>query len=229
MVAPPKTLSIDIWSDVMCPWCVIGYKALERALETLDGEIVAAVRWRPFELNPDMPAEGEEMASHLMRKYGRAPDPAMTGQMVGLAAAAGYDMRYLGPEPEPERRLWNTFGAHKLLHWALDPAGPEAQMRLKLALFDANFQQRRNVSDPAVLIEIAVQAGLDAAGAEAALADEALGRAVRSEEAEARASQITGVPAMVIEGRYLITGAQQADGYVSILRQVVEQMGMAKA
>ena len=101
-------LTIDIWSDVMCPWCVIGYHNLQKALTELEGEITADVIWHPFELNPDMPPEGEDMADHMLRKYGREPDERMAARMRQLAADAGYEMRYLGPEPAPERRLWNT-------------------------------------------------------------------------------------------------------------------------
>ncbi|MCW1430472.1 DsbA family oxidoreductase [Novosphingobium sp. JCM 18896] len=219
------SVTIDIFSDVMCPWCVIGYKQLEQALATLDGEIAAEVRWHAFELNPDMPPEGEELAAHMLRKYGRAPDAASTAQMVGLAEQAGYDMRYLGPEPEPERRLFNTFLAHKLLRWALVTAGPEAQTRLKLALFDAYFQQRRDVSDRAVLLAVVAQVGLDGAAADAALDDPALAQEVRAEQQEARAAEINAVPAMIIEGRYLIPGAQGAETYVELLRKVAARAG----
>ena len=215
----PIVLGIDIWSDVMCPWCVIGYKALERALDTLAGEIAAQVRWRPFELNPDMPPEGEDMAAHMLRKYGQQPSEGAAARMVELAARVGYEMRYLGPEPEPERRLWNTFLAHKLLGWALETAGAEAQTRLKLALFDAHFQQRRNVADPEVLTDVAASVGLDRAGARAALDDPALGREVRAGEAEAAALDITGVPAMVIAGRFLVPGAQEPETYLRMLRR----------
>lgn len=222
MNAPAK-VTIDIFSDVMCPWCVIGYKQLDKALANLAGEIEAEVRWRPFELNPDMPRKGEDMAGHMLRKYGRAPDAASTGQMIAMAERAGYEMRYLGGEPEPERRLWNTFLAHKLLRWALASAGPEMQTRLKLALFDAYFQKRRNVSDRAVLLDVAASVGLDRAGAEAGLDDEALGHEVREEELEARAAEINAVPAMIINGRYLIPGAQEPETYVNVLRKAVER------
>ena len=124
--------------------------------------------------------------------------------------------------PSP-RRLWNTFLAHKLLRWTLAEHGGEAQTRLKLALFDAHFQQRRNVSDAAVLLDVAESAGLDRAAARAALADEDLGRAVRAEESEARAMEINAVPAMVVNGRYMIPGAQDAAGYAGLLRKVVER------
>ena len=222
MSAPGK-ITIDIYSDVMCPWCVIGYKQLERALANLAGEIEAEVRWRPFELNPDMPPEGEGMAEHMLRKYGREPDAAATGQMVEMARRAGYDMRYLGPGPEPERRLRNTFLAHKLLRWALASAGPDAQTRFKLALFDAHFQQRRDVSDPAVLLDVAAGAGLDRAAARAALDDDALAQDVREEERQARMADINAVPTMILNGRYMIPGAQEPETYVNLLRKVAER------
>jgi predicted DsbA family dithiol-disulfide isomerase len=215
----PVRVSIDLWSDVMCPWCVIGYRQLQQGLETLAGEVEAEIRWRPFELNPDLPPEGEDMAGHMLRKYGRAPDAAASGQMIAMAQRAGYDMRYLGEAPEPERRLWNTFRAHILLRWALEEAGPEAQTRLKLALFDAYFQQRRNVSDRAMLLDIVEKMSLDRAGAEAALGDEALAREVRAEQAEARAMDINAVPAMIVNGRYLIPGAQDPQTYANMLRK----------
>jgi predicted DsbA family dithiol-disulfide isomerase len=221
----PVRLTIDIWSDVMCPWCVIGYKQLEQALDGLAGEIEADLRWHPFELNPDLPAEGEDAATHMLRKYGRGPDEASTNRMVAMAAEAGYDIRYQGEGEEPPRMLWNTFLAHKLLGWALAEHGAEAQTRLKLALFDAHFQQRRNIADAAVLIDVAEAAGLDRAGAAAALADEELGRTVRVEEREARAMEINAVPAMVINSRYMIPGAQGAETYTDLLRKVVARGG----
>lgn len=222
-MSAPARLSIDIFSGVMCPWCVIGYRNLARALDGLAGEIEAEVRWRPFELNPDIAPEGEDLASHMLRKYGRAPDEASTAQMVAMAARAGYEMRYLGGGPEPERRLWNTFLAHKLLRWALTSAGAEAQTRLKLALFDAHFQQRRNVSDRTVLLDVVQGVGLDPAGAEAALDDEALAAQVRAEEHEAQQAEINAVPTMIVDGRYLIPGAQDPETYANLLRKVVER------
>jgi predicted DsbA family dithiol-disulfide isomerase len=221
----PAQVTIEIFSDVMCPWCVIGYKQLEQALGTLEGEIAADVRWQPFELNPGMPPEGEEAASHIARKYGRSPDPAMRGQMEAMAAQAGYDMGWRGDGEEPEARLWNTFLAHKLLRWALNAHGAAAQTRLKLALFDAHFQQRRNLGDTAVLLDLAEAAGLGREGAMAALADEALGDEVHEAEELARHMDITAVPTMLVNRKYLIPGAQQPDTYASLLRKVVEKGG----
>jgi predicted DsbA family dithiol-disulfide isomerase len=218
-----QKVTIDIFSDVMCPWCIIGYKQLEKGLAQLDGESEAEVRWRPFELNPDMPPEGEDQAGHVQRKYGRTAEQAAAGreQMRGIAERAGYSFAYTGTAPEPAGMMWNTFLAHKLLAWALDAAGADKQTQLKRALFDAHFQQRRNISDPAVLLDLADSLGLDRAGAEAALADEALSRRVRQEEEAAWDMNISGVPAMLVQGKYLIPGAQEPEVYANALRRVV--------
>lgn len=223
-MSDPARLTIEIWSDVMCPWCIIGYKQLETALAGLEGEIEADIRWRPFELNPDMPDEGEDAARHMMRKYGQEPSEGPMLRMQSIASEAGYEMRWLGEGEEPPRRLWNTRRAHMLLHWALDTAGPEAQTRLKLALFDAHFQQRRNVSDPEVLADIAESVGLDRAAAEAALADEDLARTIEAEEMDAVGKGFNSVPTMLVEGRFVIPGAQAPETYEAYLRKVVERM-----
>lgn len=222
-------LTIDIYSDVMCPWCIIGYSQLQKGLETLQGEIEAEVRWLPFELNPDMPPEGEESVAHIARKYGRTLEQAAAGreQMRAAGARAGYDFSYSGDEPEPPAMLWNTFAAHKLLKWALIEAGSEVQNKLKLALFDAHFQLRRNLSDPQVLVDVAAALGLDSAGARAALDDEVLSRIVRQEEAQAWDMNISGVPAMLVQGKYLIPGAQEPEVYASALRRVAQKEGLA--
>jgi predicted DsbA family dithiol-disulfide isomerase len=220
-------VTIDIWSDVMCPWCVIGYKHLEQALAALDGEIEAEIRWRPFELNPDMPPEGEESRAHIARKYGRTPAQAAAGadMMAERARAAGFPFDFSGTGEAPASMLWNTFDAHKLLAWALAAHGADAQTRLKLALFRAHFQQRRNVSDRAVLLEVAEAEGFEPVAAEAVLDDLALGQAVRREEQDAFEHNITGVPAMVIDGQFLVPGAQEPETYVNVLRKVVARRG----
>lgn len=219
----PAKVTIDIWSDVMCPWCIIGYQQLQKGLAELEGEIEAEVRWHAFELNPDMPDAGEEQQAHLARKYGRTPEQASAarGQMREIAARAGYSFDYTGAGDPPEARLWNTFRAHKLLLWVLGKHGPEAQTRLKRALFDAHFQQRRNVSDPAVLVDIAVEAGFERDGAAAALDSDALGEAVRAEQQLAWDMNVTGVPAMLINRKFMIPGAQEPESYVQVLRRVV--------
>lgn len=226
MTAPVK-LTIDIWSDVMCPWCIIGYSQLQKGLAQLDGEVEAEIRWLPFELNPDMPSEGEGQAEHIARKYGRSPAEAEANRdkLLQIGERAGYSFAYAGEGEPPKAMIWNTFQAHKLLKWALIEHGPEVQTRLKRALFDAHFQQRRNMSDPQVLVDVAAGLGLDRAGAEAALVDEALGVIVRREEAQAWDMNISGVPAMVVNGKYLIPGAQEPETYANALRRVVAKGG----
>jgi predicted DsbA family dithiol-disulfide isomerase len=221
MSAAPVT--IDIWSDVMCPWCVIGSRQLDTALARLDGEIAATIRWHPFELNPDMPPEGEEQTGHIMRKYGRSTEQALAGraQLHAVGAKAGYAFAYAGEGDPPPAMMWNTRLAHKLLVMALRDHGPEVQGQLKHALFDAHFQARRNVSDPAVLIDIAASVGIDRAQAAAALADDELDAIVTAGENQARDWNITGVPAMIVNGKYMIPGAQDPDVYVDALRRVV--------
>lgn len=221
----PARVTIDIWSDVMCPWCIIGYSQLQKGLAQLEGEIAAEVRWLPFELNPDMPLEGEGQSEHIARKYGRSSDEieANRGRMVEIGDRAGYSFRYSGAGQPPAAMIWNTFAAHKLLKWALIEHGPEVQNRLKLALFDAHFQQRRRISDPEVLVEVAASVGMDPDGARQALDDEALGVIVRQEEAQAWDMNISGVPAMVVNGKFLIPGAQEPEVYAQALRRVVER------
>ena len=218
-------LTIDIYSDVMCPWCIIGYAQLQKALTQLAGEIEAEVRWLPFELNPDMPPEGEPQDAHIMRKYGRTSDQAAAGraQMHEIAQRAGYSFAYAGAGEAPAGMVRNTFAAHKLLKWALIEGGAAVQNGLKLALFDAHFQQRRDVSDADVLVELAAAQGLDPTGARTALSDEALGVIVKREEAQAYDLNVTGVPAMLIQGKYMIPGAQEPEVYVNALRRVVER------
>ena len=224
-----RTLSIDIWSDVMCPWCIIGYKQLETALAELADEVAAEIRWRPFELNPDMPPEGEDQAEHVQRKYGRSPEQAAAGraQMAEIAERAGYSFDYAGEGEPPPSRLWNTFAAHKLLTHTLRAHGAEAQTRLELALFDAHFQQRRDMADEGVLAAIYESIGLPRHEAEVAIADPVLGELVRAEEARAWDMNITGVPAMVVNGKYLIPGAQEPDTYASAIRRVLEKEAQA--
>lgn len=221
-MADPKKLTIDIYSDVMCPWCIIGYSQLQKGLAQLAGEIEAEIRWLPFELNLDMPPEGEGQSEHIARKYARTAEQAEANrsQLHAIGERAGYSFAYHGEGEPPKAMMWNTFAAHKLLKWALVEAGSEAQNRLKLALFDAHFQQRRNMSDPDVLVDVAVQQGLDAEGARAALSDATLGAVVRQEEAQAWDMNISGVPAMIVQGKYMIPGAQEPEVYVNALRRV---------
>lgn len=222
----PQKLTIDIYSDVMCPWCLIGYGQLTKALAELDGEIAAEIRWRPFELNPDMPPGGEEQEAHLQRKYRRPAEEGarIRGQMKAIAESAGVSLSWEGEGEAPPAMMWNTRDAHKLLAFALEQAGPEAQTALKLALFRAHFNERRNLGDRAVLLDIAAAAGLHRAAAKAALDDPDLEARVVAEEQQAWDMNISGVPAMIVEGKFLIPGAQGPEVYVNALRRVAEKV-----
>ena len=221
----PRTLMIDIWSDVMCPWCLVGWGNLRQALDSLEGEIAANLRWHAFELNPDMPEEGEERTAHIARKYGRTLEQSrdVQGQMRAAAEAAGVSLDYEGEEPAPDAMMWNTFAAHKLLTWAGEEHGPVRQTALKLALFRAHFNQRRALGDEAVLLDIAEEEGFERDAAAAALASEEWGRKVRAEQQAAWDLNITGVPAMIVENKFMIPGAQPPEAYADALRRVAEK------
>lgn len=217
----PK-LSVDVWSDVMCPWCAVGWIQFAKAIEALEGELAIEVRFMPFELNPGLPPEGKDQQQHLAEVYGRSPEDlaAMRSQMQATAERAGFPMTWEGEGEEPAAMMWNTFEAHKLLRWALAEGGPQAQVRLKLALFKAHFQRRLNVSDREVLLDLAEAEGFDRVEAADALDDEALAVATRIEEERGRRAGINSVPSFVVDGQYLIQGAREPEAYAKMLRQV---------
>ena len=212
-----KTLKIDFVSDVVCPWCVVGLGGLTAALETLKGEGVAAdITFQPFELNPQMAPEGENIVEHIGRKYGATPEQSAANRVMirERAAEVGFDMR-MGDDS----RIWNTFDAHRLLHWAHETA-PEKQEALKRALFTAHFTENRNITDARVLTEAAEAAGLDRAEAGEVLASGRYAQEVRGAEDLWRARGITSVPAVVVEGKYLISGGQPAAAFEEALRKI---------
>ncbi len=212
MTAP---LRIDIVSDVVCPWCIIGYKQVERALTLLPEPVEAEFHWHPFELNPDMPPEGEDAAEHIQRKYGRSPEEGkkVRAHIRDTAEALGFPFGDMGA-----RRLVNTFAAHKLLTKAGEVHGWAKQTELKLALFCAYFQWGRDVSDEAVLLEIADSLGLDAKDW---LADEVLSATVRGEERYWIGENISGVPAIIFDGKYMVPGAQSAETFAAVVGKVL--------
>ncbi|OYW44213.1 MAG: 2-hydroxychromene-2-carboxylate isomerase [Sphingomonadales bacterium 32-68-7] len=214
-------LSVEIWSDVMCPWCALGYTQFAKSVSELASELDVEVRWMPFELNPDLPPEGKEQDRHLAEVYGRTPEQVaqMRAQMGATAARIGFPMRFEGEDGAPAM-MWNTFEAHKLLRWALATQGGEAQTRLKLALLRAHFQDLRRIGERDVLLDIAAEHGFDRAEAAAALDDEALALATRLEERRGREMGINSVPSFVIAGKYLVSGCREPEDYAGVLRQV---------
>ena len=215
-----RTLSIDFVSDVVCPWCVVGLGGLEQALATVRAEgIEATVTFQPFELNPGMAPEGENIGEHIARKYGSSPEQSAANRAMITERAEdawpGFDMR-MGPDS----RIWNTFDAHRLLHWAHETGGAPAQRALKEALFRTHFTDNRSLTDPDVLADAAAAAGLDRARAVEVLSDALYAPEVRAARALWRARGITAVPAVVIEGQYLISGGQPAEVFAEALRKV---------
>lgn len=220
---PARTLNIDFVSDVVCPWCVVGLGGLQTALARLRPEgITADITFRPFELNPDMAPEGENIVDHIGRKYGASPQQsAQNREMIRARAAEampGFDMQMTDAS-----RIWNTFDAHRLIHWAGEPesgGGPEAQRALKIALFRAHFTDNLNLTDAGVLTTAAETAGLNRAQAAEVLASGRYAQAVRAEQATWRARGISAVPAVVVEGKYLISGGQPAAVFEEALRKI---------
>lgn len=206
-------LQIDIVSDVMCPWCVIGYRQLAEALK--DEDIAHEIRWHPFELNPNMGAEGQDMRAHLAEKYGTSPEQSdeNRARISALGAELGFDFAF-----GAALRMHNTFNAHQLLHWAEMQGRKHA---LKQALFAAHFTKGRNLSDVSVLADIAAEIGLDRAEAGAILADQRFADDVRAQQIFWQEQGIQGVPAVVFERKHLVTGAQGVENYKNILDQLV--------
>lgn len=230
-MSAPARVTLDIWSDVMCPWCVIGLNQLDKALAGMDGEVDATVRFHPFELNPDMPEEGEEQAAHIQRKYGRTAEQSagVRETLRQAAERAGYSFDYTGVGEAPPAMMWNTRMAHRLLTWTLRDFGAERQVELKRALFDAHFQGRRNVSDPEVLAEIAESLGLPRLNALQAMIDPQIDAVVIAEERQAWDWNVTGVPAVVINGKLIVPGAQEPEVYADLIRKVLAREAAGKA
>ena len=215
-----QPLRIDIVSDVVCPWCIIGYKQVEKALTLLDQPVAAEFHWHPFELNPDMPPEGEDAAEHIQRKYGRSTEQgaAVRTQIRDTAASLGFAFGEGGA-----RKVVNTFAAHKLLTKTGEVHGWQKQTALKLALFAAYFQTGLDVSDEAVLLDIASDVGIDRDQAQSWLADEVLAGTVRGELAYWRDENISGVPAIIFDGAFMVPGAQSAETFARVIAKVLEK------
>jgi predicted DsbA family dithiol-disulfide isomerase len=210
-------LEIDFISDVACPWCAIGLAGLDEALRRTAGQITAQIRFQPFELNPGMRPEGENIDEYIGGRYGAAPErmTAMREAVRERAADVGFTFNQ-----ESTSRMYNTFDAHRLLYWA---RGSGRQHALKRALFRANFTAGANVSDPEVLVAAVVESGLDGAEAREILASGRFGDEVHEAERHWQAQGILGVPAVVINGKWLISGGQPPEQFEQALRQIAAQ------
>ena len=213
-----KKLKIDFVSDVSCPWCAIGLASLQTAIQRLDGEVGADLTFQPFELNPQMVAEGEDTAEHLAKKYGSTPEQAagMRETIRERGAAVGFTFNL-----DKRSRIYNTFDAHRLLHWAhLEDITGAKQLALKQALLKAYFTDGQNPGDHATLVRAAAEVGLDAQRAQAILDSDEFAAEVREQENFYTSQGISSVPAVIINDRHLISGGQPPEVFEQALRQI---------
>lgn len=216
-----RTVHIDYVADLTCPWCAIGLFGLEQALGRLSGEMTPTVRVRAFELNPDLAAGGELVREHLLKRHPEAMAEDLDKGDALLrerGAAVGLDIR-----TGPERRIWNSFDAHRLVAWAGE-AAPARQTVLAKALFAALFSHGLDISDHAALAAVAGEAGLDAAEAAAVLASDRYAEAVRADNAHWRDQRLDSVPATVVEGQYMVRGGQPPEVIEEGLRRILAKL-----
>ena len=195
-------LRIDIVSDVVCPWCIVGFRQLGRALDQAPEGMAADIHWHPFELNPHMPPEGQDLREHIAEKYGSTEEQsqAVRDRLTALGETLGFRFNFT-----PDGRIHNTFQAHQLLHWARQ-SGKES--KLKLRLFSAFFSERKVIDDDEVLIKEAVAVGLNAEQARQVLKSGEFEQAVREEQSRWISMGVRAVPAFVFNNRQVVSGAQ---------------------
>jgi predicted DsbA family dithiol-disulfide isomerase len=212
-----KPMKIDFVSDVSCPWCIVGLGGLEEALARVGDLVQADIHFQPFELNPNMPAEGQNIVEHVAQKYGATPQQSAANRQAihARAAEVGFTM-----QTNDQSRIYNTFDAHRLLHWA-ELEGRQAA--LKHALFDAYFTRGLNPSDHEVLADAAEAVGLDREAAREVLASGRYADEVRAAERLWQSRGINSVPAIIINDRYLISGGQPADAFEQALRTIAAE------
>ncbi len=210
-------IKIDFVSDVSCPWCAIGLKALEIAIERLQGQVQVDIHFQPFELNPHMPPQGQEINEHLKQKYGSTPQQMeQTREAIRLRGAAlGFEFG-VGKRD----RIYNTFDAHRLLHWAALEGNKGQQKALKMALFTAYFTLGQNPASHDVLCALAEQVGLDPLRARAILSNDTFAAEVREKELFYTSQGINSVPAIILNDRHLISGGQPPEVFEQALRKL---------
>ncbi len=212
-----KTIKLDIISDVVCPWCVIGYKHLEAAIEELAIQDKVEIEWQPFELNPDMPAEGEGLREHIARKYGSSREESDQARANITQHGSQYGFQFDFFE---QMNMVNTLDAHVLLDFAHQVG---KQTELKLRLFSAYFTEHKDVSDREVLIKEAESVGIAAEHALAALADEQIRERVKGLEAQWQQMGVSGVPTVVFNRTSALTGAQPQETFKQVLTELLEE------
>ena len=213
----PTPIKIDFVSDVSCPWCVVGLGGLETAIDRVGDLIDVHIHFQPFELNPQMAPEGENIVEHIGRKYGSTPEQSASARAMirDRAAETGFEMRM-----SDQSRIYNTFDAHRLLHWAEEHG---KQAALKAALFEAYFTKQLNPGDAEVLADTAASVGLNRAAAVEVLVSGRYSAEVRAAEELWRQRGINSVPAIVINDKYLISGGQPVEVFEQALRQIAAE------
>jgi predicted DsbA family dithiol-disulfide isomerase len=207
-----QAITIDVVSDVVCPWCFIGQKRLERAMAAVP-EIDVDVRWRPYQLDPTIPPEGKDRKAYMLAKFGSETRlREIHARIEPLGAEEGIEFDFDAIKVSP-----NTLDAHRVMRWA---AVAGAQNRLAQRLFKLYFEEGENVGDHAVLVNAARDSGMDAAVVETLLPTDADRDAVATEIATASRMGITGVPCFLLEGKYAVMGAQDAETLADAIRQV---------
>ena len=222
MTAPAR-FRIDFVSDVACPWCAIGLASLKSALTKLEGSVEAEIHLQPFELNPQTPFEGEDAGEHIRQKYG-IDDKQLEANRSAIrerAAALGVAIN-----TQAGSRVWNTFDAHRLLHWA-EQQDREKAVALKQALFRAYFTDNENVADRDVLVRIAKETGLAGDAARRMLDGNEFVDEVRAQEHRWQQAGIHSVPATVVNGQYLISGGQPPEVFENALREIATKTAAA--
>ena len=213
------TLKIDFVSDVSCPWCAVGLGALEQAIERIGGDVKVDLHFQPFELNPKMPAGGQDINEHLAEKYGATPEQSEgTREAIrqrGAAVGFAFNM-------DKRSRIYNTFDAHRLLHWA-ELQGQAQQEALKKALFKAYFTDGLSPESPELLVRLAVEAGLDGTEATRILASDDYAADVRAREQFYLQRGINSVPAIIINDQHLISGGQPVEVFEQALRHLAAE------
>lgn len=213
----PTPVRIDFVSDVSCPWCVIGLKSLEQALSTLQDTVAAEIHFQPFELNANMGPEGQDIGEHIAEKYGSTPEQMAQSREAIRARGESLGFTF---SMDKRGRIYNTFDAHRLLHWA-ELAG--RQRELKMALFDAYFTQGQDPCSHEVLVKAVDDAGLDPDTALDILTSGKYADEVRAREQFYQQNGISSVPAIIINERHLISGGQPPEVFEQALRQIIAQ------
>ncbi len=209
-----KPLQIDIVSDIVCPWCVVGYRQLAEALKATNTE--HEIHWHPYQLNPDMPPEGQNMGEHLAEKYGISAEQSKENRQRITAAGAELGFKFNFTE---DLRMHNTFNAHQLLHWAGQKG---LQNELKQAFFAAHFTDNLNLADSEVLVAIAADVGLDKTEALAIIEEQRFAKEVSEAENTSRQQGVQGVPAIIFNQKHLVSGAQGVENFKQILEQLAD-------